>query len=189
MHFGMTGNLEYYYKSEEEPKYSKVLFEFNNNYILAFISTRMFGKLDITESITGYLQRKKLGPDALTMSYEDFIQSIKRRTTNSKTALMNQSIICGIGNIYSDEILFRTKINPLTRVNLLEDQQLNKLYTNIKDILDYGIEKKGILSSYSDKLLIPHRNQDDNCPVCNTQIKRYKILGRHGFYCPNCQKE
>lgn len=188
MHFGMTGDLEYYRNSEEEPAYAKVLFEFTNNYILSYISTRMFGKLDITDNMNVYIEKKKLGPDALTMSYDDFIESIKRRTTNAKTALMNQNIASGIGNIYSDEILFRSKINPMTKINLLDDDQLKTLFSNIKEVLYYGIEKRGILSDYSDDFLIPHRNQEDKCPVCKTQIERYEILGRHGFFCPKCQK-
>ncbi|TFG16170.1 MAG: DNA-formamidopyrimidine glycosylase [Promethearchaeota archaeon] len=188
MHFGMTGDLEYYHHNEEEPAYTKVLFEFTNNYILSYISTRMFGKLDITDNMREYIQKKRLGPDALTMSYEDFIKSLEKRTTNIKTALMNQSIVCGIGNIYSDEILFRSKINPLTRINVLEERQLRQLFSNIKDVLLYGIEKEGILSTYSDKFLIPHRNQEDECPLCKRKIERYEILGRHGFFCPNCQK-
>jgi formamidopyrimidine-DNA glycosylase len=189
MHFGMTGDLEYYKKGEEEPKYSKVLFEFTNNHILSYISTRMFGKLDITDDYKKYINKNRLGPDALAMSYDEFLMSLKRRTTNAKTALMNQSIICGIGNIYSDEILFRTRINPLTKINLLEEHQLKELFTNIKETLEYGIRKKGDLATYSSKLIIPHRSEEENCPVCQTPIKRYEILGRHGFFCPTCQKE
>ncbi|TFF84310.1 MAG: DNA-formamidopyrimidine glycosylase [Promethearchaeota archaeon] len=189
MHFGMTGDLEYYAINREEPKYSKVLFEFTNNHVLSYISIRMFGKLDIADDVKNYLKEKKLGPDALKMSFEDLTNSLKRRTTNIKTALMNQEIVCGIGNIYSDEIIFRTNINPLTKINRLEEKQLRALFSNIKDVLQYGIEKKGELSTYSDKFLIPHRNRDDFCPVCHTKIKRYEILGRHGFFCPSCQKQ
>jgi formamidopyrimidine-DNA glycosylase len=187
MHFGMTGDLEYYHRSEEEPAYAKVLFEFTNNYILSYISTRMFGKLNITNDINDFIGKKRLGPDALSMNYDEFIESLKRRTTNAKTALMNQSVISGIGNIYSDEILFRSKINPMTKINLLDDDQKKTLFSNIKGVLQYGIEKGGILSDYSDDFLIPHRNQEDKCPICKTQIERYEILGRHGFFCPNCQ--
>ncbi|MEJ2296463.1 MAG: DNA-formamidopyrimidine glycosylase family protein, partial [Candidatus Lokiarchaeota archaeon] len=128
MHFGMTGDLEYHRNNEEEPPYVKVLFEFNNNYILSYISTRMFGKLDITNDMDAYIGKKRLGPDALTMSYDEFIKNLKRRTTNAKTALMNQSVISGIGNIYSDEILFRSKINPMTRINLLDDDHIKTLF-------------------------------------------------------------
>ncbi len=189
IHFGMTGDLEYFVNDSKEPDYSKVLFKFTNNYILSYISTRMFGKLDITKSIQDYIHQKKLGPDALTMNYEEFIKSLNRRTTNAKTALMNQSIVCGIGNIYSDEILFKSKINPMTKINLLEESQLKALFLKIKEVLEYGIKKEGDLSTYSDKFIISHRNEADKCPVCSTSIKRYEILGRHGFYCPKCQKQ
>ena len=188
MHFGMSGDLEHYSQTEPEPPYSKVLFKFTDKTILAYISIRMFGKLDITQNINDYIKLKKLGPDALNMNYEDFLTSLQRRTTNMKSALMNQSIVCGIGNIYSDEILFKSKINPMTKINSLDEKQVKELFSNIKTVLNYGIKKKGILSTYSDKFLIPHRSEGDDCPSCKTSIKRYELLGRHGFYCPKCQK-
>ena len=149
----------------------------------------MFGKLDLTKNFQDYVQQKRLGPDALTMTFDEFNKTLKRRTTNAKTALMNQSIVCGIGNIYSDEILFKSKINPMTKINLLEESQLKSLFFNIKDVLKYGIKKKGILSTYENNFIISHRNEEDKCPICSTSIKRYEILGRHGFYCPTCQRQ
>ena len=121
------------------------------------------------------------------MNYEEFLGTRKRRTTISKTFLMNQNILAGIGNIYSDEILYQSKINPKVRIHELDEKKMNDLFHNIKQILKYGIERKGNLKTYSNKYLIPHRQKEENCPRCGTQIERYELSGRHGFFCPKCQ--
>ena len=188
IHFGMTGDLSYFKYSKNLPPYSKVIFKFENRNALSYISQRMFGWLDITDSINSFLHDKKLGPDALKMTFEDFQQTLKRRTTIAKTALMNQSIIAGIGNIYSDEILFQAHIHPQMKINEVSEQDLKILFQKIKSVLQYGISKAGSLDTYSPELLIPHRKKDGTCPSCSKLLERYEIQGRHGFFCKNCQK-
>ncbi|MHA1988242.1 MAG: DNA-formamidopyrimidine glycosylase [Promethearchaeota archaeon] len=189
MHFGMTGDLEYYDKKDDPPKFSKVIFQFKNEFNLAYISTRMFGKLDIVDDVEEFIKNKKLGLDAYKMDFEEFKEATAKRTAIIKNAFLNQSYIAGIGNIYSDEILFRSKIHPKTNINTLTESKIKELFTNIKEVLKYGIEKKGDLSSYPNKFLIPHRKKEDLCPICETAITRFEVSGRHGFFCPNCQKE
>ncbi|MFX0082607.1 MAG: Fpg/Nei family DNA glycosylase [Candidatus Hodarchaeota archaeon] len=188
-HFGMTGDLEYYNKQDSEPKFSKVIFHFKNGFNLAYISMRMFGRISMTDSIEDFIQLKKLGPDAYKMSFEEFSGAIKRRSAILKNALLNQSFIAGIGNIYSDEILFRTKLNPRTKIDEINERKLEELFANTKEILRYGIEQEGDLSTYPKSFLIPHRKKDEKCPKCNNKIERFEISGRHGFFCPMCQKE
>ncbi|MFX1448025.1 MAG: DNA-formamidopyrimidine glycosylase [Promethearchaeota archaeon] len=188
MHFGMSGDLEYYNTKEEPPKFSKVIFQFDNGFSLAYISIRMFGKVSIVHTIEEFIENKKLGPDAYKMSLEEFQKAVQRRSAIAKNALLNQSFIAGVGNIYSDEILFRTRIHPKTNINSLSESKTIELYTNIKEVLDFGIKKKGDLSSYPDEFLIPHRNKDEKCPICKSDITRFEISGRHGFFCPSCQK-
>ncbi|MFX0018342.1 MAG: Fpg/Nei family DNA glycosylase [Promethearchaeota archaeon] len=188
LHFGMSGYLESYNNVNEEPNHSRIRFKFIDGTFLSYVSQRMFGRVDICDNIENYVKKKKLGPDALNMNYEEFLDTRKRRTTISKTFLMNQNIIAGIGNIYSDEILFQSKINPKVKINELDDKKLNDLFYNIKKVLKYGIEKKGNLKTYSSKYLIPHRQKEDKCPNCGAQLERYEISGRHGFFCSKCQK-
>ena len=188
MHFGMSGDLKYYNNKDEPPKFSKVIFQFDNGFNLAYISIRMFGKLSIVNSFEEFIEEKKLGPDAYKMSFEEFQEALHGRSAIAKNALLNQSFIAGVGNIYSDEILFRTKIHPKTNINSLSDNKVKELYMNIIDVLVYGIKKKGDLSTYPSKFLIPHRKKEEKCPICNTDISRFEISGRHGFFCPSCQK-
>ncbi|MFW9772526.1 MAG: DNA-formamidopyrimidine glycosylase [Candidatus Heimdallarchaeota archaeon] len=188
LHFGMSGYLKAFNNINDEPTHSRVLFEFKDGSFLSYISQRMFGRVDLCNNMKKYLKQKKLGPDALNMNYQEFIGTLKRRTTISKTFLMNQNIIAGIGNIYSDEILFQAKINPKTKINEVDEKKLKDLFNNIKEVLKYGIENEGELGSYSPKFLIPHRQKDEECPVCGATIERFELSGRHGFYCPKCQK-
>ncbi len=188
MHFGMTGDLTYYNKKDDEPKFSKVIFHFNNDFNLAYISRRMFGRLDITDSFKDFIKKKKLGPDAFKMSLDEFKGALTRRIAIVKNLLLNQSFVAGIGNIYSDEILFRTKLNPKIKIDSLDECKVEELYTNIKEVLQYGIEKQGDLSTYPDHFLIPHRKKEEHCPICKNEIEYVDLSGRRGFFCPNCQK-
>jgi formamidopyrimidine-DNA glycosylase len=65
---------------------------------------------------------------------------------------------------------------------------VKELFTNIKEVLKFGIDKQGDLSIYPNHFLIPHRKKEENCPICDIEIERYEISGRHGYFCPNCQK-
>jgi formamidopyrimidine-DNA glycosylase len=187
MHFGMTGDLHYFNVNEPTPSYSKVLFFFDNGHVLSYISMRMFGKLEIAESMEKFLKLKKLGPDAYLMNREEFTKTIKRRSTIMKSALLDQGIFAGIGNIYSDEILWRSRIHPKRKINSLDEKELELLFKSIKDVLQYGIDHVGDLETYSIEMLIPHRDKNTTCPRCGTNIERYEISGRHGFFCPKCQ--
>ncbi|MFX1376284.1 MAG: Fpg/Nei family DNA glycosylase [Promethearchaeota archaeon] len=188
LHFGMTGDLEYYNKQNIEPKFSKVIFYFNNDFNLAYISRRMFGRIYIVDTIEEFIESKKLGPDALKMRFEEFTRVMKRRSAILKNALLNQSFIAGVGNIYSDEILFRSKLNPRTKIDEISENKINELFTSIKDVLKLGVEREGDLSTYPNSFLIPHRKKDERCPICDSEIERFEISGRHGFFCPTCQK-
>ena len=187
LHFGMSGDLKYFKDIEEEPTHSRILIEFTNGNFLSYISMRMFGRVYITDNIELFVKEKKLGPDAYLMNFQEFKRTLHKRTAIAKSALMNQSILAGIGNIYSDEILFRAKIHPKTRVNAIPESKLKDIFDSIKKVLKVGIEKKGILSTYPNDFLIPHRKQEDICPHCSTKIDRFEVSQRHGFFCPNCQ--
>jgi len=148
---------------------------------------RMFGRVNIIDNVVDFVKERKLGPDAYLMNFKEFKKALHKRTAIAKSALMNQSIIAGIGNIYSDEILFHAKIHPKTKVNEIPESKLKDIFESIKKVLKVGIENKGILSTYPDDFIIPHRKKDELCPRCGGIIERFEISQRHGFYCPNCQ--
>lgn len=188
-HFGMSGDFDYFEHKDDEPKHSRVLFHFENGKYFSYISQRLFGTVNIIKNPKEFIKEKRLGPDALNMTFEEFQQAIERRSAMLKSALLNQSIFAGIGNIYSDEILFQSHLHPKQKINELDDDQLKTLFANIKKVLKYGIKKKGRLNRYSKDCLIPHRDKEGTCPSCQGNIERFSLSGRHGFYCPNCQEK
>lgn len=140
---------------------------------------------------------KPLGPDALEVDEEQFAEILKKSNTTVKAALLNQKIIAGIGNIYVDEILSKSKIAPRKNVRELDKQGINSLLSNAKEILLQAIELRGttIVSwsdlygnngGYQEKLRIVGK-AGDACPNCSATISKGKIAGRTSYFCNNCQ--
>ena len=200
-HLRMEG--KYVYRNVGDPieKHQLVIFDLDNNISLRYRDVRKFGKM--------YLLRKedlnnspisKLGlepwDDNLNISY--LKEKYKTKSLPIKTVLLDQSIITGIGNIYADEILFLSKINPYKRSKDLNSKELNSIITNTKKVLEKAIEDGGTtIRSYTSEEgvegknqnnLYVHQREGEKCLICNTVILKDKIGGRGSYYCPNCQR-
>jgi formamidopyrimidine-DNA glycosylase len=111
---------------------------------------------------------------------------------------MNQNVIAGIGNIYSDEILWEAKINPFREISKLTQQELKRIYNALQKILKKAIEVKGeSISDFRrisgrkggfDPLRKVYRREGERCPRCGTIIKKAKLAGRSTYFCPKCQE-
>lgn len=142
---------------------------------------------------------KSLGPEPLDKSFifEKFKNTLPQRG-RIKQVLMDQTIIAGIGNIYSDEILWEAKIHPLEDVSKIPDDELKKIYLATKKILKKAIELRGESISdfrdvegnrgFFDKARKVYRRTGEKCPRCGTIIQREKIGGRSVHFCPRCQQ-
>ena len=189
LHFGMTGNIKYFKNLNEEPAHTRLLITFSNNYHLAYDCQRLFGIVTITKDKTTYIKDKQLGPDALLIKESAFIEQLKNRSTKIKSLLLNQKILCGIGNIYADEILFQSRIHPATKCGNLTKHQKRTLYSNISFVLTTAINHNAIIEHYPHTFLLPHRKKDNICPLNrNHELKTVKISGRTTYYCPIHQK-
>src|SRR5215217_3969875 len=124
MHFGMTGRLKYFKDIDQDPPHDRLLISFENRYHLAFDCQRMLGKVDLIEDLEEFIGEKKLGPDLLELDYLCFRERFEGRKGAVKSALMNQQVVAGVGNIYSDEILFQARVHPVTEVGRLDDAAL-----------------------------------------------------------------
>lgn len=189
LHFGMTGDLKYYKEEQQEPDFTQVLFQFENDYRLAFIMPRKLGEVRLIDSPERFVQEKDLGPDALDLGFEPFKALLSGRRGMVKSTLMNQEILSGIGNVYSDEILFQAGIHPRAKVNDLSQQQFEKLYAKLCAVLQTAIDHQAQPDSFPDSYLIPRRSEGEKCPGCGGEVKRIEVSGRSGYYCPNCQSK
>ncbi len=191
LHFGMTGGLKYYKNPGHKPDYEQISFHFNNGYTLGYISPRKLGEVSIISDVNAFLSDRNIGPDVCSDSFDfdNFCSLLKGRHGMIKPALMNQSIMAGIGNIYSDEILYQAKVHPETKVNNLTKEDLKEIFDQIEIVMRTIIEKKANPDEYPDSFITPLRGKDSpKCPSCNGDFVNKKISGRSAYFCPHCQK-
>ena len=190
LHFGMTGQ-PVYDCDEERPEYTKLDLEFTNGCHLAYTNVRKLGEIGLVDGLDELIEQHDLGPDALSDEFDrgTFHELLADRRGMLKTRLMDQSLLAGIGNIYSDEILFQAKLHPRVTVDDLDDETIDSLYDTIREVLTVCGEHFPDLDQLEDSYLVAHRLDGENgtCPRCDTPIERLDVSGRTAQYCPNCQ--
>lgn len=201
-HLRMEGKYFCKTASETLSKHEHVVFKFKDDTELRYMDVRKFGKMhlikkkDITK--IGPLIEMGLEPwdDKLTNEY--LKEKYKNKKLPIKTTLLDQGIIVGIGNIYADEILFLSKINPLKQSNTLNNKELNLIIKYTKEVLANAIEKggssirtytsvDGVHGLFQQELYV-HTKKGEKCQFCSTIIEKTKVGGRGTYYCPTCQK-
>jgi formamidopyrimidine-DNA glycosylase len=143
----------------------------------------------IEEDPDGFIREKKLGPDPLELDADSFRERFKGRKGGVKAGLMNQQIVAGIGNIYSDEILFQARLHPRESVERLDSQALDALHKEMRRVLKSAIERGASPQRLPDSFLLTHRREGKECPRGNGEIRKTKAAGRTVYYCPACQPE
>jgi formamidopyrimidine-DNA glycosylase len=102
---------------------------------------------------------------------------------------MNQSALCGIGNVYADEILFQACIHPRQKASELTEKQQGELYKQMDKVLKTAIKNQADISQMPDNFLLPKRKEGEKCPRGKGKVEKIKISGRSGYYCPDCQEK
>jgi formamidopyrimidine-DNA glycosylase len=201
VHLGMTGNFLLVKSSNPLNKHDHLVIRFNKNWKeLRYNDQRKFGKIKSfpTSKEEKVSELNKLGPESLNISSSDFIDLFQKRKGRIKSALLNQQIIAGLGNIYADESLFEARIHPSQKIDQLTFPQLRKLHQAIRIILRKAIKAGGssIENYYNVKgeigaFQLQHKvygREGLFCKKCGTKIKRIKISQRSSYFCPKCQK-
>ncbi|MDA8165369.1 MAG: hypothetical protein M0017_10120, partial [Desulfobacteraceae bacterium] len=143
VHFGMTGYFAYYGQPEEEPPHARLVLTFDNGRRLAYDSLRMLGGIELTADPEQYIREHEMGPDAMDDRFDlaAFKKALAGRSGRIKGALMDQQALAGIGNIYSDEILFQAGLDPKRKVGSLNEEEARKLYQAMKQVLQTSIDR------------------------------------------------
>jgi formamidopyrimidine-DNA glycosylase len=188
MHFGMTGNLKYFKDMKDDPKHDRLLVSFKNGFHLAFDCQRKFGRVAIASTIENFVKRKKLGKDALAFEFDSFKDTMRKKRGTIKYTLMNQHVIAGIGNLYSDETMFQTGVHPQTKVANLDDETLKALFENMQSILRTAIIIQVHFSHFPKDYLTQNRMKGAECPRCGGKIQTLKVSGRTAYFCSKHQK-
>jgi formamidopyrimidine-DNA glycosylase len=189
MHFGMTGEVLFLEPGEAVPEGACLVVEFSGERRMAIISRRKLGWLELAEDAEGYLRENGVGRDALEISARDFVDRIGAGRGRLKSALMDQSKIAGIGNVYSDEILFRAGLAPRSRGRDLSREQLEALYRAMRGVLAEAGETLSAGAELPAAWLAQHREEGAPCPRCGAPLRRETIGGRSAYFCPRCQQD
>lgn len=186
-HFGMTGRFKYFKDMENEPDHSRLRIRFKSGFHLAYDCQRQLGRVGLVEDAETLVQDKGLGPDAITVDLPAFKERLQRARGSVKSALMNQRLIAGIGNIYSDEILFQAGLHPRTKVNHLDERELRRVFRTMKRVLRTAVDRQADPRRLPRSYLIPRRGRSAECPHCAGELESIKVSGRTAYYCPGCQ--
>ncbi len=204
VHLRMTGQLLWLNQAEPLHKHTRVRLFFADDRELRFVDQRTFGQMwrvpndhDPKTIITGL---QKLGPEPFSAEFSDsyLTQQLKNRRRPIKTALLDQSLVAGVGNIYADEALFLTGIRPETLCADLNPAKIKRLRSNVIRVLQDSINARGTtFSDFRDVsgvngnyggIAWVYARDGEACRTCETVIQRLKLAGRSSHFCPNCQR-
>jgi len=211
VHLGMTGLLIYPYNENSEEitegkikaKHNHLVFTFTDDTQLVFNDVRRFGKIFLVSNIDEVGSIAKLGIEPLEdyFTEEVFIQVLnKKKNSKIKSFLMKQEFITGLGNIYANEVLYRSNIHPLRPVFSLNKKEIKNLYQQIKLVLGEAVKLRGSTvadEAYRDtdgekgkfaKKLQVYARKGESCIKCGHYIEVVRIESRSSFICPQCQK-
>jgi formamidopyrimidine-DNA glycosylase len=178
-------------------KSSHVLFCLDDGSRLYLTDIRQFARLYLLPDaeVDAFLKRQRIGVEPLTRRFtaRSFAEKLKRRSIPLKTAIMDQSVVGGIGNIYADESLWRARLHPRRPANSLSEAEVTRLHRAIRAVLDYAVREGAAFvphgKAISDRAFpYCHGRAGSPCPRCRTIIQKEWVGGRGTHFCPKCQK-
>ena len=212
IHLGMSGRILIKDKptavflddKKISEKHDHIKFYLNDGFTIIFNAARRFGAMDLvlTRELDNHWLLKKIGPEPLgnSLNSEYLLKAFKKKSISIKTALLDQQLIAGLGNIYACEILYRSKISPNQKVKQLSKKRIEKLIQIIRIVLLEAIDAGG--SSLKDHRqtsgeigyfqynFTVYGRMNEKCLKndCEAKVKRILQGGRSTFYCPKCQR-
>lgn len=201
-HLRMEG--KFFLKFHHEPivKHEHIIITFSDNTDLRYHDTRKFGRMNLIKKeelkTCKSIAKQGLEPGEKELTADYLLESFKSKTMPIKTILLDQTIISGLGNIYVNEVLFASKINPFKKGNRITKKEAQMIVISADKIITRAIELGGTtIKSYTSSLgvtgrfqqeLMVHKRENEECRNCHNKIKKEKIGGRSTYYCPTCQK-
>ncbi len=200
VHLGMTGRLLLRSPTYKADGWERVVFKLEKNAVhteLRFCDKRLFGKLYIVDSAGLEALKQKYGPEPLdpNLTPSGFLNLLRSKDTIVKTALLDQKIVAGLGNVYATDALWVAQLHPQTRTKSLTLKQAETLLAACQELLLEGIEYRGIsMSDYVDLFGKPGAQQNNfrvyqqkTCKRCATRVEIVQLAGRSTYFCPTCQ--
>ena len=205
-HLGMSGQFLVPKINQAHPKHVRARFEMNKNFKtkeLLFNDQRTFGWVSVEETIDGIpssAQHIAMDPFDPKFDRNETIKQFAKRKIRIKTALLNQEIMSGVGNIYADETLWRAKVHPEISTADLSKKKITSIIDHATEVMSEAIAKGGTSfdalyinvngeSGYFEQSLAAYGRTDEPCPRCGTPIRRIVFGARSSHFCPRCQRK
>ena len=202
-HLRMEGKYFYVDSDFELNPHVHVIFTLENGKRLLYQDTRKFGTYhlydkEIDLETTAPFQVLGLEPFATEFTPSYVKEKIQNKKKPIKSLLLDQTVVCGLGNIYVDEVLYRARLHPLTSSSELTDKDIENVVKYTVEVLARAIElggttirtfrsSHGVSGTFQNELLV-HQRKGENCYECHTPIEKIKVGGRGTYFCPTCQK-
>lgn len=201
-HLRMEG--KFFLKSKNEPimKHEHVVISFKDGSDLRYHDTRKFGRMELIKKEdlekNKAIEKQGYEPGEKELTAEYLLEKFKGKNIAIKTILLDQTIISGLGNIYANEVLFASKINPWKKGKEITKEEAEQIIISAANIIKRAMELGGTtIKSYTSSLgvtgrfqqeLMVHKREGEVCKGCGNPIHNEKINGRSTYYCENCQK-
>lgn len=200
-HLRMEGKYHLVAADSPKQKHEHVEFIFTDGTALRYDDVRKFGRMHLVETGTERQTTgiKHLGPEPNTseFSLKYFTEALSKKKKNIKNALLDQTIVCGLGNIYVDEVLWQSKIHPLSSAKSIPANKVADLYQNINDTIALATKERGTtVHTYLDangnvggyqNMLQVYGHAGEECNNCGIILEKIKVNGRGTTFCPHCQ--
>ncbi|WP_294759996.1 DNA-formamidopyrimidine glycosylase [uncultured Lactobacillus sp.] len=200
-HLRMEGKYRLVKINTKKDKHDHVQIVFKDNSALRYNDVRKFGRMQLIKTGT---EREKTGigklgvePNSAAFTVSYLQNGLARKKKNIKNTLLDQSIVAGLGNIYVDEVLWETKIHPLSQANAIPAEKIAQLHDNINSLIELAIAERGTtVNTYLDangktgdfqKMLQVYGHKGEPCVRCGTPLEKIKVNGRGTTFCPKCQ--
>lgn len=187
LHFGMTGDLNYYQAPEDRTRFERFAFSFANGFRLGFDDPRKFARIVYIEDLPAYIEEVPLGEDALRISEADFLAKMEGRKTSLKGFLLNQGHLAGVGNLYADEICFQARVHPGSVADAIPEEVRVRLFQKMQEILQYAVDRQAYYKEYPEDWLWQWREEGRPGPEGIGVMERATIGGRTTYFCADYQ--
>jgi formamidopyrimidine-DNA glycosylase len=200
-HLGMSGQLLVQPRAAESERHLRVVFELSDGRDLRFVDQRMFGGLMVSDDGAELPPEiAHIARDPLDQLFADdaFSASLRKRRTGIKRALLDQTLISGVGNIYADEALWGAKLHYARPTETLRRTEVDRVLGEVRTVMTRALDQGGTSfdslyvnvngeSGYFERSLAVYGQEGQNCPRCGAQIRRDAFMNRSSFTCPVCQ--
>ncbi|WP_332645126.1 bifunctional DNA-formamidopyrimidine glycosylase/DNA-(apurinic or apyrimidinic site) lyase [Aeromicrobium sp.] len=200
-HLGMSGQFLIANAGDEPPRHLRVLLSLDDGRELRFADQRIFGGMSFSEDGAelpdeiAHIARDPLDPE---FDAAEFAVRLRKRETGVKRAILDQTLISGVGNIYADEALWRTPLHYARNTRHLKSREVEALLGNIKQVMNEALEQGGTsfdalyvnvngTSGYFDRSLQAYGQEGKPCQRCGTPMRRDAFMNRSSYWCPSCQ--